>query len=431
MKSFAGGYSTDFKSLCALSLLDLIFVHLVSTFVGEEGGRRKGNESPKKIVLATVLNMNVISDKCNLTPEIGLEFNTLDEAWNYWIDYDKHMGFSVRKAFVNKSEKDVRVTMRGFVCSEEGVRRVDQRQLNPDSHRDETRTNCPVKLSLSLVQDSGKYRVYEFVAEHNHLLHLANITYMMRSQRNISEVQGFEIDLACSAGIKLKKAHELMSRQAGGRSNLGFTKDDQKYYLRTKREKDMEYGEAGSILRYFQEETIKNPSFNYAVQLDNEEQITNIFWADSRMLIDYIYFGDVIIFDTTYGTNKALRPLVVFTGFNHHRGIIVFGAALLYDETIASFKRLFKTFLDAHKEKMPQTIFTDQDATMAKAINEVMPRSVGEDDGQDGEPLISSLLGRIMVERHLVFIVIRDGESLSGKYGGREKQGFGYVGREK
>ncbi|XP_038701025.1 protein FAR1-RELATED SEQUENCE 5-like [Tripterygium wilfordii] len=195
--------------------------------------------------------MNVISDKGNLTPEIGLEFNTLDEAWNYWIDYGKHMGFSVRKAFVNKSKKDGRVTTRGFVCSKEGVRRVDQRQLSPDSHRDETRTNCPVKLSLSLVQDSGKYRVYEFVADHNHLLHLANTTYMMRSQRNISEVQGFEIDLACSAGIKLKKAHELMSRQAGGRSNLGFTKDDQKYYLRTKREKDMEYGEAGSILREF------------------------------------------------------------------------------------------------------------------------------------------------------------------------------------
>ncbi|XP_038698001.1 protein FAR1-RELATED SEQUENCE 5-like [Tripterygium wilfordii] len=125
----------------------------------------------------------------------------------------------------------------------------------------------------------------------------------------------------------------------------------------------------------FRKRLFENPSFNYAVQLDNEEQITNIFWADSRMLIDYIYFGDVIIFDTTYGTNKALRPLAVFTGFNHHRGIIVFGAALLYDETIASFKWLFKTFLAAHKEKMPQTIFTDQDAAMAKAINEVMPNT--------------------------------------------------------
>ena len=41
-----------------------------------------------------------------------------------------------------------------------------------------------------------------------------------------------------------------------------------------------------------------NPSFQYAVQLDNVEQITNIFWADARMIIDYANFGDVVTFDT-------------------------------------------------------------------------------------------------------------------------------------
>ena len=33
------------------------------------------------------------------------------------------------------------------------------------------------------------------------------------------------------------------------------------------------------------------------MQLDNDDQITNIFWADARMVIDYVYFGDVT-FDT-------------------------------------------------------------------------------------------------------------------------------------
>jgi zinc finger SWIM domain-containing protein 3 len=91
------------------------------------------------------------------------------------------------------------------------------------------------------------------------------------------------------------------------------------------------------------------------------------------MIIDYAYFGDVITFDTTYGTNKELRPLGVFTGFNHHRGVVIFGAALLYDKTTESFKWLFESFLNAHAGKKPQTIFTDQDAAMAKALPEVMP----------------------------------------------------------
>ena len=85
-----------------------------------------------------------------------------------------------------------------------------------------------------------------------------------------------------------------------------------------------------------------NSSFQYAIQLDNVKQITNIFWADARMIIDYYNFCDVMTFDTTYGTNKELRPLGVFTGFNHHRGLTVFGVALLYDETAESFSDCLK-----------------------------------------------------------------------------------------
>ena len=96
--------------------------------------------------------------------------------------------------------------------------------------------------------------------------------------------------------------------------------------------KNLIYGQAACILGYFQEQLTKNPSFHYGVQLDNVEQTVNIFWADTRMVIDYANFGDMVTFDTTYGTNKKLGPLGVFTGFNHHGGLTDFGAALLYDE---------------------------------------------------------------------------------------------------
>ncbi|KAL0012772.1 hypothetical protein SO802_007880 [Lithocarpus litseifolius] len=88
------------------------------------------------------------------------------------------------------------------------------------------------------------------------------------------------------------------------------------------------------------------------------------------MIIDYSNFGDVVTFDTTYGTNKELRPFGVFTGFTHHRGLTVFGVALLYDEKAKSFKWLFERFLVAHAGKRPKTIFTDQDPAMAKALSE-------------------------------------------------------------
>ena len=61
------------------------------------------------------------------------------------------------------------------------------------------------------------------------------------------------------------------------------------------------------MLKYFQEKISENPSFQYTLQLDCEEQITNIFWADAKMCIDYAHFGDVVTFDTAFGTCITLR----------------------------------------------------------------------------------------------------------------------------
>ncbi|KAG6437731.1 hypothetical protein SASPL_102657 [Salvia splendens] len=195
---------------------------------------------------------------------------------------------------------------------------------------------------------------------------------MLSSQRNITDVQAHEIDLADDVGIMQKSTFNLMTRQAGGRDEIGYTILDAKNYLRSKRQRSMAYGEAGCLMRYFQDQLSKNPSFYHASQMDMDEQITNVFWVDARMLIDYEYFGDVVSLDTTYCTNRDNRPLVLFSGFNHHRKAMIFGASLLYDETSASFNRLFETFLEAHKHKRPLTVFTNQDQAMAKALNEVM-----------------------------------------------------------
>jgi 5S rRNA maturation endonuclease (ribonuclease M5) len=101
-----------------------------------------------------------------------------------------------------------------------------------------------------------------------------------------------------------------------------------------------------------------------------------VFWADAKMLIDYAHFGDVVTFDTTFGTNKESRSFGVFVGFNHFRETVIFGAALLYSETCESFKWPFETFTQAHNGKKPRTIFTDQDFAMGKALEEVFSEAL-------------------------------------------------------
>ncbi|KAK2990864.1 hypothetical protein RJ640_002848 [Escallonia rubra] len=218
-----------------------------------------------------------------------------------------------------------------------------------------------------------KYHLSDFNGEHNHDLHTPICVHLLRSQRNITESQATKVDLAYDAGLTQKKAFDLFGVKLGGREHVGFLPLDQKNYLLTKLERGMQFGEVRSLLMSFKNQASQDPSFFNAFQLDNEEQITNIFWADGRMRMDYKLFGDIVTFDTTFATNKDHRPLAVFIGFNHCREQVIFGASLLYDETQVSFDWVYNTFLEAHKFKKPITLFTDQDITMGNAVRVVMP----------------------------------------------------------
>ena len=134
-------------------------------------------------------------------------------------------------------------------------------------------------MVIVLDKKIDKYVVTNFVVEHNHLLHLPQTTYMMLSQRKMSLVQVVEIDLANESRIRVNTSLKYMCMQFGGKENLGHTRQDLKNNLRTKWQRDLEFGDASSLMRYFSQKVKKKKpsSFYYATQMDIDEQITNIF----------------------------------------------------------------------------------------------------------------------------------------------------------
>jgi zinc finger SWIM domain-containing protein 3 len=143
-----------------------------------------------------------------------------------------------------------------------------------------------------------------------------------------------------------------------------------------KRKKYLEHNDTQTLLEYSKNKQIEDPAFFYAVEIDKENgRITNFFWADGQSIMDYKCFGDAVSFDTTFPTNKFEMPFAPLLGTNHHRQTIIFGCALLLNETISLFIWLFQTFLTAMSGKHPSTIFTDQDAAMAAAIAFVFPNT--------------------------------------------------------
>lgn len=215
-----------------------------------------------------------------------------------------------------------------FVCCKEGKKENDKRRKG-SIRRWDTRCQSPVKVNLVLDRDSQKYKITCFFEIHNHDVEPPETRHLFRSYREVNESFALAIDLANDSGLTPRATHELLCKEAGGREKLGFIMEDQKTYLRSRREKNMAFGELGNIVKYFDERKLKKMLVSlFFFQFDDREFVKNIFWVDSRMIVDYIDFGDVVTFDTTYGTNKELRPLGVFVVFNHHRQMVIFGAAL-------------------------------------------------------------------------------------------------------
>lgn len=281
-------------------------------------------------------------------PIVGLVFENEDKAYEYYVKYAGNVGFSVRKGWWDKSRNVTR--SRVFLCSREGFRPKNAAS-EARRPRPETRTGCPARMAIKITS-KNKYRVTEFVSDHNHPFVAPLDAQIFTSQ-------------------KLFAKAESASRQIST-----LIPADYKNYLRAKRMKDMQMGDAGALLEYLQKMKGDNPSFYYAIQVDEDDQMTNVFWADAKSVMDYYYFGDVVCFDTSYRANNYGRPLALFIGTNHHKQTVIFGAAFLYDETVETFRWLFDTFKTAMCGRQPKTILTDRLAAIGDAVSAVWPGTI-------------------------------------------------------
>ena len=125
----------------------------------------------------------------NFAPQVGMEFNSIHEAWLFWVNYGGQKGFEVRKRYSNKRKSDGKIMSYIFVCANEGHRLKDKRDHLIKSPRAETRTDCEVRMGLVLDREKGNYKVTEVILEHNHTLQLPQTSHLLVSQRKITGAQ--------------------------------------------------------------------------------------------------------------------------------------------------------------------------------------------------------------------------------------------------
>ncbi|XP_024165441.1 protein FAR1-RELATED SEQUENCE 5-like [Rosa chinensis] len=302
----------------------------------------------------------------------GVIVNSEEEAYNLYCEYGARMGFSVRIMQRRKTNNVVKQV--NYCCSKEGFKLDSDPSEVKKADRLDIRTGCTAKIRFGL-QDNNLWKATLFVPEHNHKLAELEERQFLRSNRKVSNAHQGVIRSMKTAGMSTINTYSYLAEEVGGSQNVGFTKTDCYNFVSRDRMIMLEAGDAQSLINLFKRKQIEDPMFFYTVQVDQENRMTNFFWRDGKSKIDFECFGDVVVFDTTYRTNKYNMICAPFVGVNHHWKNVLFGCAFLLDETTASFIWLFETFLEAMEGKKPKTIFTDRCQAMANAIEKVFPET--------------------------------------------------------
>ncbi|CAH8381795.1 unnamed protein product [Eruca vesicaria subsp. sativa] len=262
-------------------------------------------------------------------PCVGMEFDSEKEAKSFYDEYARQLSFTSKLLSVTDTNA------REFVCSSSKRSRRRPAEI------------CDAVLRIELKGDN-KWVVTKFVQEHSHGLASPNTLHCLRPRRHFATSDKSNVP----SGMMYVSMDGSRARVASKRT-LGR--------------------DAHNLLEYFKRMQAENPGFFYALQLDDDSQMTNVFWADSRSRIAFTRFGDTVTLDTRYRCSQFLVPFAPFTGVNHHGQAILFGCALILDDSEASFIWLFKTFLTAMRDHPPLSLVTDQDRSIQIAASQVFP----------------------------------------------------------
>ncbi|XP_008786607.2 protein FAR1-RELATED SEQUENCE 6-like [Phoenix dactylifera] len=284
------------------------------------------------------------------TPRVGMTFKSPEEAFRFYDQYACRTGFGI-KILHSMYYKDGRCRYLMLSCNRDG-------KVNYKSEKVAPKTNCNARFGLVCHKD-GLLHVKKAINDHNHPL-TPGTAHSHPSKKRKQYLGDIDGDRMLSDKLCQEHGSTKSRKQGAG---------DNKCKLR------LVEGDGEALCQFFVVMQTKNSCFFHSIYLDEEGCLKNVFWADGRSRIAYRYFGDVVLFDSTFLISKFDLPLVSIVGVNHHGQLVLLGCALLSDETSETYTWLFKTWLSCMLGQTPTAIITDRNRAIQQAVAKVFPRA--------------------------------------------------------
>uniref|UniRef100_A0A453GLE9 Uncharacterized protein n=1 Tax=Aegilops tauschii subsp. strangulata TaxID=200361 RepID=A0A453GLE9_AEGTS len=120
-----------------------------------------------------------------------------------------------------------------------------------------------------------------------------------------------------SVGIRKHKIMDMLCMQYGEYDQVGCTTRDIYNFCHHYKHETVTAGDAQMVIRHMMARQERDQDYFFKYLVDKDGHMKGLFWSNTQSRLDYEAFDDVVVFDSTYKTNKYNLLFVPFVGLNH------------------------------------------------------------------------------------------------------------------
>lgn len=177
----------------------------------------EGDSEETSSITSQLVKNDSAGSEAMVSPYVGMVFKSDDDAFEYYGNFARKNGFSIRKERSRLSPQ-LGIYKRDFVCYRSGFAPVKKKPTG-EHHRDRksVRCGCDAKMYLSkeVVDGVSQWFVVQFSNVHNHELLEDDQVRLLPAYRKIHEADQERILLLSKAGFPIHRIVKVLELEKG------------------------------------------------------------------------------------------------------------------------------------------------------------------------------------------------------------------------
>ena len=244
------------------------------------------------------------------------------------------------------------------LCEFGGRKRADTKHSNL--------RECPFRVTFSKCLDStsiheGKFKVTVSCVAHNHQFTRATLGTEHLSDSAIQHIA------ANPARLPLDLAADIRAAEGVIVTNRMVSQ------IRRALKPEESNEDLANVLKFFNENDFVFKLRRVGQSNGSVTEVAAVLFTKKSAQAAFQRFNEVLLIDTTYGTNSEKYPLVNFVGVDNHEMSFIAASAIIFDETSDSFEYVLAEFLKIMGSPKVPVIVADGDDALRAAVRSLLP----------------------------------------------------------